>query len=260
MTDPAPSPSFESEPEENTALKSNWLQISIDDAALHSIAPERRHLLRGLIEEVLRVNQQFNLTAVRDPQGAWTKHILDSLQGLQSGCFEGELRVIDVGAGAGFPGLALAAARPNLHVTLMDSTGKKCDFMRATAKQLELNAQVLCERAETAGHDSQLREQFDVATARAVGSLSEVCELTLPLIKKHGHLVLWRGQNARQELQEAKRAIGHLGGQTSTREDAILPYSLPGHDMTYHIVVIHKVKATPPQFPRRIGLPKQKPL
>jgi 16S rRNA (guanine527-N7)-methyltransferase len=142
----------------------------------------------------------------------------------------------------------------------MDSTRKKCDFMQATAQKLGLNTQVLCERAETAGHNAQFREHFDIATARAVGSLSEVCELTLPLVKKHGHLVLWRGQNARQELQAAKRAIGHLGGQTSTRADAFLSYSLPGHDMMYHIVVIDKVKATPPQFPRRVGLPKQKPL
>ncbi|HEX8236293.1 MAG TPA: 16S rRNA (guanine(527)-N(7))-methyltransferase RsmG [Abditibacteriaceae bacterium] len=251
MTDPSTARSIKVEHNEGTSLQNTLLL---------SVAPERQHLLRALIEEVLRVNQQFNLTAVRDPQEAWIKHILDSLQGLQSGCFEDERRVIDVGAGAGFPGLALAAARPNLQVTLMDSTRKKCDFMQATAQTLELNAQVLCDRAETVGHNARFREQFDVATARAVGSLSEVCELTLPLLKVHGHLVLWRGQNAWQELLEAKKAIARLGGQASTREEALLPYSLPGHELTYHIVVINKIKATPVQFPRRVGLPKQQPL
>jgi 16S rRNA (guanine527-N7)-methyltransferase len=251
MTDPSTTRSIKVEHSEGTALKNTLFQ---------SVAPERQHLLRALIEEVLRVNQQFNLTAVRDPQEAWIKHVLDSLQGLQSGCFEGEHRVVDVGAGAGFPGLALAAARPNLHVTLMDSTRKKCDFMQATAQKLGLNAQALCERAEEVGQNPLHREQFDVATARAVGSLSEVCELTLPLLKVHGQLILWRGQNARRELLEAKKAIARLGGQASTREDALLPYSLPGHDLTYHIVVIHKVKPTPPQFPRRVGMPKQQPL
>jgi 16S rRNA (guanine527-N7)-methyltransferase len=251
MTDPSSARSLQREHE---------TPESFENALLQSVAPERQQLLRVLIEEVLRVNEQFNLTAVRDPQEAWIKHILDSLQGLHSGCFENELRVIDVGAGAGFPGLALATARPQLHVTLMDSTRKKCDFMQATAQKLNLNAHVLYDRAEEVGQNPQCREQFDVATARAVGSLGEVCELTLPLVKVRGHLVLWRGRNARQELQESKRAITKLGGQTSTREDAILPYSLPGHDMTYHIVVINKVKATPPQYPRRVGLPKQKPL
>lgn len=216
--------------------------------------------LHNLIDEVLRVNQQFNLTAIRDPKEAWTKHILDSLQGLQTGLFEGAKSVIDVGAGAGFPGLALVVARPELQLTLLDSTRKKCDFIQATAEKFELNAKALNERAEIAGHEKNLREQFDIATARAVGSLPEVCELMMPFIKRRGHLVLWRGQNAHEELQQTKRAIEKLSGDSSTCK--VLPYSLPGHELTYHIVVIqkHKFKSTPPGYPRRIGLPKQKPL
>ncbi len=236
---------------------------------LAHLPPERTGRLRALLDEVLRVNRQFNLTAVRQPDEAWTKHILDSLQGLKTGFFEGARRVADVGAGAGFPGLALAIARPDLRVTLLDSTRKKCDFMAAAIEKFALNADVLCERAEIAGQNKQWREQFDVATARAVGSLGEVCELALPLIKVGGHLVLWRGAQAREELYQSRSALSKLGGAAAgsvaaggvkAEAGAVLPYTLPGHNTSYHLVVIEKVKPTPPGYPRRVGLPKQRPL
>ena len=232
----------------------------MNDLEKFQLDDTRAQQLRDLIDEVLRVNRQFNLTAIRDLDEAWTKHIHDSLQGLQTGLFEGEKTVIDVGAGAGFPGLALAVARPELQITLLDSTRKKCDFIGATAEKFNLNAKALNERAEIAGHDKALRESFDIATARAVGSLPEVCELALPFVKRKGHLVLWRGRNAREELQQSRRAIEKLGGDASTH--IVLPYTLPGHEITYHIVVIpkHKFMSTPREFPRRVGLPKQKPL
>lgn len=212
--------------------------------------------LRLLIEELLRVNQQFNLTSVRDPEEAWNKHILDSLQSLQTGLFEGVRRVADVGAGAGFPGLPLAIARPDLKLVCIESTRKKGDFIAATAQKLDLKVRVVCERAETLGQNKMHRESFAVVTARALGSLSEVCELTLPLVRVGGHAVLWRGEQAAAELKAARSAIKQLGGQTGTT----LPYNLPGHTTNYHLVVIRKTAPTPPPFPRRVGLPKQKPL
>lgn len=232
---------------------------------LDSLPPERIERLRALLDEVLRVNQQFNLTAVREPDEAWTKHILDSLQGLETGLFEGARRVIDIGSGAGFPGLALAGARPELRVTLLDSTRKKCDFMAATIEKFALNADVLCARAEIAGQDKHWREQFDVATARAVGSLGEVCELALPLVKVGGYLILWRGAQAREELRHAQSALAKLGGVATGHIAAgdasdVLPYTLPGHDTNYHLVLIEKEKPTPTGYPRRVGLPKQRPL
>ena len=212
--------------------------------------------LHALLDEVLRVNLQFNLTSIRDPQEAWIKHILDSLEGLQSGCFDASERVVDVGAGAGFPGLALAAARPNLKVRLLDSTRKKCDFINAAAAKLELNAKALCGRAEIEGQSVVWRERFDVATARAVGSFNEVCELAMPLIKVGGKLVLWRGQHAREEVRLARGAIRVLGGDAVS----IYPYNLPGYALQYHIVVVEKSGETPKIYPRRDGVPKQNPL
>lgn len=223
-----------------------------------SLAPERVAVLRALVEEVLRVNQQFNLTAVRDFHGAWTKHIEDSLQALPTNLLEGRKSLVDVGAGAGFPGLALAVARPDLRVTLFDSTRKKCDFMNSAAKLLELDARAQCGRAEEFGQNVVWRERFDLATARAVGNFSEVCELTLPLVKKGGHLLLWRGFAAREEVKNGAAMLKELGADASTVE--IRPYWLAGHDAAYHLVVIHKTGATPKMFPRRVGIPKAQPL
>ena len=218
--------------------------------------PETETQLRALIDEVLRVNQQLNLTSIRDPEEAWTKHIIDSLQGLDTGLFEGIKSVIDVGSGAGFPGLPLAIARPDLKMTLLESTRKKCDFLRNTIELFDLKTKVLNERAETAGQNKVWRERYAVATVRAVGSLSEVCELTLPLVKVGGHAVLWRGQWAKEETHVARSVLKSLGG----RVQSVTPYNLSGHPLTFHIVLIEKIAPTPSKFPRREGLPKHQPL
>jgi len=220
------------------------------------LPPECVARLHALLDEVLRVNQQFNLTAVREPEAAWTKHVLDSLQGLRTGLFEGHKSVIDVGSGAGFPGLALAIARPELKLRVLDATRKKCDFMQSVSDQLELGVKAMNERAEDVGQSVVWRERFDIGIARAVGSLGEVCELVLPLVKVGGHAVLWRGSNAHDETKTAKGAIKTLGGTLQN----ILPYHLPNNELAYHLIVIEKVARTPKTFPRRVGLPKQKPL
>src|SRR5690606_21369828 len=165
-----------------SACSAKW--IATDGMSDHSspteslpgdAAPEK---LRAYLDEVLRATREFNLTAVRDPELAWSKHVLDSLQAFtheqSTPLFDGARKIIDVGTGPGFPGMILAIARPELEVTLLDSTRKKCNFLEAAAKVHAPNAGVLCARAEEAGHDAELREKFDVAVARAVGSLSEV--------------------------------------------------------------------------------------
>ena len=230
------------------------MNISVFDLVPESQIP----VLRALVEEVLRVNQQFNLTAVRDFDSAWTKHIEDSLQALPTGLLEGRKSLVDVGAGPGFPGLALAAARPDLRVKLLDSTRKKCDFIDSAAKLLELNARAQHGRGEEMGQNVVWRERFDLATVRAVGGFSEVCELALPLVKIGGHLLLWRGTAAAEEVQTGARALRELGADSGTVQ--IRPYTLPGFDLTYHLVVIHKTRRTPAQYPRRVGIPKAQPL
>jgi len=226
----------------------------------NAITSEQETQLRAYLDAVLEANRQFNLTAVRDPEMAWIKHILDSLEGLSDAGstpnFNGVQSVIDVGTGAGFPGAVLAIALSEVRVTLLEATRKKCNFLETATKAHAPNAEVLCTRAEDAGHNPELRETFDVAVARAVGSFSEVCELCLPFVKVGGQVLLWRGQYAELEIEESKRALQTLGGKAGVLKS----YELPGHDTRYYLVRVQKTRSTPAQFPRRSGVPKQEPL
>ena len=212
--------------------------------------------LRAYLDEVLRANREFNLTAVRDPELAWSKHILDSLQGAQLDLFKDAEKVIDVGTGPGFPGVVLAIAHPHLEVVLLDSTRKKCNFLEAATQVHAPNARVLCARAEEAGHEQKLRAQFDVAVARAVGSFTEICELCLPFVKVGGHVLLWRGQSAQEEIKDSQKALKTLGA----RARVLQSYQLPDHETQYHLTLVEKLRSTPGVYPRRVGIPKQQPL
>ena len=213
--------------------------------------------LRELITQMLDYNTRVNLTSIREPDAAWNKHVLDSLQGLTTRIFDGDLHVIDVGTGAGFPGLPLAIARPGeLKLTFVDSVNKKCEFIRQMNQKFGLGARILNERAEVLGQNPKYRAQFDVATARAVGSLTEVAELTMPFVAPHGYAVLWRGKDAEAEAREFKWPLSRLGGVVQD----VIPYQLPDSEMTYHLTIIQKKSPTPKTFPRGIGVPKKEPL
>ncbi len=220
------------------------------------MTPDTDAKLRALIAHLLEENAKFNLTGIKTPDDAWTKHVLDSLEGLESGLFDDAQSVVDVGSGAGFPGFVLAVARPALRVSLLEATRKKCAFMEGTIAKFDIvGAKIINERAEDAGH-GQWRERFDVATARAVGSFAEVVELCMPLVRVGGSVLLWRGEAAEREAQTAEEALDDLGGLLRD----VRPYELPGLPTRYHLVVIEKVGDTPRAFPRRAGLPKLKPL
>ncbi len=212
--------------------------------------------LRALVDLLLEVNQQFNLTSIRDVDQAWTKHVLDSTQALSLGLFEGASRIVDVGSGAGFPGLPLALCRPQITPTFLEATRKKCGFIQRACDEFCIKGQIINARAEEAGHDSRFRAQYDVATARAVGSLMEVAEYCLPLVRVGGHVVLWRGKDAESEARDAEVPLDTLGGALAD----VVPYELPGLPLTYHLVVLRKMEITPRDFPRGVGLPKTKPL
>ncbi len=213
--------------------------------------------LRELITRMLDYNTRVNLTAIREPEAAWNKHVLDSLQALNTRIFDGQLSVIDVGAGAGFPGLPLAIARPGeLRLTFVESVRKKCEFIYQMNSHFNLNAVILNERAEVLGQNYEYRAKYDIATARAVGGLTEVAELTLPFVAPHGYAVLWRGKDAEAEAREFKWPLSRLGGVVQD----VIPYELPGGEMTYYLTVIQKKSPTPKTFPRAVGVPKREPL
>ena len=221
------------------------------------LSPAIEANLRELITDLLDYNTRVNLTSIREPEAAWNKHILDSLQALPTRLFDGRLRVVDVGTGPGFPGLPLALARPGeLQLTFIESVNKKCEFIRQMNTKFRLNARILNERAEIIGQDYGYRAKYDVAVARAVGSLTEVAELTMPFVAPHGYAVLWRGKDAEAEAREFKWPLSRFGGVVQD----IIPYQLPDSDMTYHLTIIQKKSPTPKTFPRAVGVPKRDPL
>lgn len=211
---------------------------------------------------VLAANAALNLTAIEDPAEAWRKHILDSLTllGPLSELPAGA-RVIDVGTGAGFPGVPLAIVMPALRFTLLEATGKKCEFLRHAAKELGLtNVEVLAQRAEASGQDrgektgtgrrGAHRESYDAVVARAVGSLPTLAELTVPFAKIGGLVLLIKGAKAEEELTQAARALHEL----KAVHEATL------ETPTGRVVVLGKRAATPRDYPRRDGEPKRAPL
>lgn len=216
---------------------------------------------------LLDANTRTNLTAITDPGEAWTRHILDALTLLP---MLAELpadrpeppHVLDVGSGGGLPAIPLAIVCPHLRFTLLEATGKKADFLRAAIADLGLpNASVLQARAEAAGQDrgertpdgsrqAALRESFDAVTARAVGRLAVVAELTVPFAKPGGLILLVKGQKADEELDEARPALALLGAAHAGTVDT----------PTGRIVVLEKTTRTPRTYPRRDGEPKRTPL
>jgi 16S rRNA (guanine527-N7)-methyltransferase len=206
------------------------------------------------LDLLLEANRHFNLTAVRDPEEAWTRHILDSLVLLPALPAQG--RLIDVGSGGGLPGLPVAIARPELAVTLLEATGKKCRFLEDTARALGLDqVTVLPGRAETVANDPAWREGFDVATARAVAGLPTLLELTLPFVRVGGELVALKGARAEEEAMRSGHALRCLGGGKPVLRRFPHP-ALAGACL----VRVAKVKPTPAGYPRAPGKPGTDPL
>ncbi len=202
-------------------------------------------------------NQRMNLTSITAPSEIVVKHFLDSLT-LKTVIlqFDG-LRLIDVGTGAGLPGLALAIAFPTLEVTLLDATAKKLRFVEAVSKELRLlNVQTMHARAENAGSDNGHRERYDIVVARAVTRLPALMEYMLPLTKRGGQAIAMQGKTAYEDLNRAAKAIATLGGELFTVEEV----RLPTLDNPRYLIVVDKIKKTPRQYPRQAGTPSRNPI
>jgi 16S rRNA (guanine527-N7)-methyltransferase len=206
--------------------------------------------------ELVRANQEFNLTAITDAAGIQVKHFLDSLS-ILSVLPAGPADVVDVGTGAGFPGLPLKIARPELRLTLAEATGKKASFCQALVQRLGLrDVTVLKARAEELGQDPAHRERYDWALARAVAEMPVLAEYLLPLARVGGHALAQKGEDAPAEAEAAQGAIHKLGGEL----EQLAPVALPGLAEPRYLVVLKKVAATPPAYPRRAGMPEKRPL
>ncbi len=202
-------------------------------------------------------NARLNLTSLAALDDFWRAHVLDSLAALPAieRWVQGAPRIIDVGSGAGLPGLALKIARPAWALTLVEATAKKAAFLVEVLGTLTLTgADVLAERAEAVAHRDAYRERFDVATARALGPLPTVLELTLPFVRVGGLAIAYRGADAWASQNEGV-ALERLGGRLVSVERALVPGL-----RARHLVLVEKVRATPTAYPRRAGMPAKSPL
>ena len=208
-------------------------------------------------EELIAWNERINLTAIRDPEKIRLKHFLDSLSCLLVLRNTPLHKVIDVGTGAGFPGIPLKIVCPSIQLTLVEAVGKKSSFCEFIVQRLGLNAvSVINERVEILGHSLGHREQYDWALARAVADLPVLVEYLLPLVRIGGAMLAMKGENAPSEAQAAERAMGILGGHLRQ----LVPVALPGVAEERYLVCVDKIAATPPAYPRRAGVPSKKPL
>lgn len=214
--------------------------------------PAGRDALGRILE--LLATERASVSSVVDDR-AWKVHVADSLTGLDVPELRAAERIADVGAGAGFPGLALAVALPNAQVDLIESIGRKCDFMRrAIATAGTPNATVLKTRSEDLAADAG-REYYDVVTARAVGRLSTLAELASPLLKPNGVLVAWKGKRDPDEERQLENATEQL----AMRPESILDVGDRAGSQHRHLHVIRKQGPTPPDLPRRAGMAKKRP-
>lgn len=208
-------------------------------------------------ELLVEWNEKINLTAITEPREVAIKHIVDSLSCYQKELFTGQISLIDVGTGAGFPGLPLKIFCPELKLTLLDSLNKRVKFLQLVVDELGLkDVEVIHARSEEAARNKKYREQFDLATARAVARLPIICEYCLPFVKQGGTFIALKGRQYEEEIQDAQKAFSVLGGKLVKS----MPVKLPELEDKRAVVYIKKEKATPKVYPRKAGTPERNPI
>lgn len=220
------------------------------------ISPENADKFHKYYELLVEWNEKINLTAITEEDDVAVKHFLDSLNAAK-GIVEDGMSVIDVGTGAGFPGLPVKIANPGISLTLVDSLNKRIGFLNEVISSLGLKGvETVHSRAEDLGINKDYREKYDVCVSRAVANLTTLCELCLPFVKVGGLFVSLKGPKAQEEAEEAKRAIELLGGSLTD----IKSYDLSDTDLNHNIVIIKKISHTPTKYPRKAPKPSKEPL
>lgn len=238
---------------------------TIDIHPYRSILEEHGDYLKRFEELLVNENRKYNLTRMTSPQQIRTRHFLDSLAGLGildelSKQLRRPLRMLDIGSGAGFPGLVLAIVRPECTVILLEATEKKVQFQKKVCQALNLeNVQVIGGRAEDTARQTLYRERFDAVTARALASLPVLSELALGFLREQGLALFWKGLDIAAETAAAKGAVKQMGG----RIEKIVAYMLPDETegpIDFSLVVCRKIHPTPKKYPRVFGMIKKEPL
>ena len=218
------------------------------------LLPEKLEIYLQLLQEW---NRRMDLTAVEEETEMLDRHFMDSLAVLRTDRIRSDASLIDVGTGAGFPGMVLAMALPDLNVTLMDAQQKRLRFLEAVRDAAGIgNAMILHARAEDAARNRKYREQYDIAAARAVAPLNVLCEYLLPFVKTGGYALCWKGPALQQELEAGRKASRLLGG----RLEMPVNCTVEGREWDHTILPIRKTEKTASAYPRKAGTPKAKPL
>ena len=220
----------------------------------YGLDESRSELLLRFAEALLEKNKVMNLTAITDPTDVAQLHLLDCAAVLTFADIKGK-SLVDVGTGAGFPGMPLQIMEPSAKCPLLDSLGKRINFLQEVCDELGLS-HTRCVHARAEEYARDHREQFDFATSRAVAALNVLCELALPMVKVGGAFLAMKSVDSDEELRQAKSAIAQLGGSVESVQD----YTIPGTDVTHRLVTIRKVKPTPHAFPRAFARIKKNPL
>ena len=206
---------------------------------------------------LLEWNKKINLTRIVEQKDIIVKHYLDSIAVVNKGYIKDGHRVVDIGTGAGFPGLPIKILKRNIHITLVDSLGKRIKFLEALIHSLGLDGvEAVHSRAEEVGRHPRYRETFDIALTRAVARINVLCEYALPLLKIGGFFLCFKGPQPEEEIKEAGKALEALGGKPVE----VIRFALPFSDINRSVVVIEKTKQSPTKYPRKAGKPAKNPL
>lgn len=213
--------------------------------------------LKTYRELLVEWNQKMNLTGIEEEKEVFIKHFLDSISAVSKGYIKDGISLIDVGTGAGFPGLPLKICLKNIKLTLLDSLNKRINFLQEVSNSVKLeDIEFIHGRAEDFGKNPEYREQYDVATARAVAGLPILMEFCVPFVKLGGYFVCLKGPNANLELEESKAAMDILGLEFVEKIDI----ELPNEELKHNILVFKKVRNTPEKYPRKAGKPAKSPI
>ena len=230
------------------------MQELLESLLEQGIPRQQAELMARYGERVVQANEKFNLTRILSPADMAKSHFIDSIDAARRGYIDARAQIIDIGTGAGFPGVPLAIFLPQAQVTVMDSSEKKTDFIRESCAALDIVIQVVCGRSEELARDAKYFQKFDVAVARAVARINVLLELCAPYVKNNGVFLAYKGSSAEEEVREAETAAKKLGME-------LVEVAAAGPQDTNHVVVIYRrVADTPATLPRKYAKIKKAPL